>query len=154
MSLQALVSILMFLTAVSAAYIAWQQHRTSKLQYRAYLFGQRMQVFLSARSFMDDVCRDASTSAQRLIQFRRETAGAEFLFGDDREVLGCLDEIYNAGVELEGLCNELYPARGQGLAVGPERTKASQRKAELLIDFTGALRCGLRRALRRHLTLP
>jgi len=152
--LQVAASVLTALTALLAAYIAWQQHQISRLQYRSQLFDKRFKILEAATSFSRHILREGNVTSERCIQFRVETANAEFLFGGDRRVLDLIDRFYERGLCLSEVGDKLYPERGVGLPVGPEREEAAREKKQLIGQLTGPLLAKLKQALRPYLTLP
>ncbi|HXH05981.1 MAG TPA: hypothetical protein VNI83_05250 [Vicinamibacterales bacterium] len=126
------------ITAVFAAYIAWQQYQLGQRQFRHDLYDRRLKVFQAARSFLSDVARDAETRFPRCVQFLAEASEVEFLFGDD--IVHLIQALYQQGIKLALLHEKLYPEAGEpGLPVGPERSQVAQEQADVLRDMMDTL---------------
>lgn len=117
-----------------AAYIAWQQHQLGKRQFKHELYDRRLTVFQAAKSFLSDITRDGRARFHRVVQFNAEASEAEFLFGDD--IVGLIDELYEKGLKLAELYDQLYPESGEpGLPVGEERSRVAKEKSEVLKEM-------------------
>ena len=103
-------------------YIAWQQHKTNKNQFRLALFDRRLRVFDSAGELIGTVLRSGKVEVDDLLKFLRETRENEFLFGSD--IAAYLQELY-------GKASDVYSLEDASDA-GPR----NQRK-EALIWFGG-----------------
>ena len=115
-------------------YIAWQQHKTAKSQYRLNLYGKRFAVFEAARSFMQDITAKATTSYERVGTFWLGIAEVEFLF--DKDVVDFLEEMRTRGLDLAYKHEMMYPGDGaQGLPVGDERSKVAKSHSDLVRWF-------------------
>jgi hypothetical protein len=69
--------------ALVAVYIAWQQHKINKNQFRLALLDKRMRVFSGAGELIATVMREARIDLQGLVKFYQETRESDFLFGYD-----------------------------------------------------------------------
>lgn len=89
--------------ALLAAYIAWQQHKTNKNQFRLNLFERRSKVFDSTGKLIGIVLRTARVEQADLEEFLWETKESEFLFGSD--IAAYLHELYDKAVDVHALEN-------------------------------------------------
>ena len=132
--IQLLMAALTALTALFAAYIAWQQHQLGQRQFKHELYDRRLAVFQAAKSFLSDIAREGRPRFHRVVQFNAEASEAEFLFGDD--IVGLIDELYEKGLKLAELYDQLYPETGEpGLPVGDERSRVSKEKSDVLKEM-------------------
>jgi hypothetical protein len=75
-----------------AVYIAWQQHKINRGQFRLALLERRFRVFDATGELIATVLRQGRVSAEDLQKFLWETRDNEFLFGAD--IKAHLDEVY------------------------------------------------------------
>jgi hypothetical protein len=93
--------------ALLVAYIAWQQQKTSKNQFRLALFERRLKVFNSTGELIATVLRRGKVANDELVNFLYDTRENEFLFGPDiaaylHELYGKASDVYS----LEGATDE------------------------------------------------
>lgn len=89
--------------ALLAAYIAWQQYKTNKNQFRLNLFERRSKVFDSTGKLIAVVLRTSRVAQADLEEFLWETKESEFLFGSD--ISAYLHELYGKAVDVHALEN-------------------------------------------------
>ncbi len=89
--------------ALLATYIAWQQYKTYRDQFRLNLFERRLKVFDSTGKLIGVVLRTARVQQPDLSEFLWETKESAFLFGSD--ILAYLDELYGKATDIYGLEN-------------------------------------------------
>ncbi|MHC5748334.1 MAG: hypothetical protein ACYTXT_42125 [Nostoc sp.] len=124
--------------AGTTIYIAWQQYQVSQLSLRKDLYEKRLRVFHVFISYLSEIVREGKVNFNRSLQFIADASEAEFLF--DEEVVRKAEELYNKGLELWGLNNQLYPFDGgQGLPVGDERSRVAHDQSEILAWFTNQI---------------
>lgn len=82
-------------------YIAWQQHRINRNQYRLALFDRRHKIFDATTEFIVVVLRAARATVNDLSALVQGTRGHEFLF--DSDVSDYINQLYGKGAELLGL---------------------------------------------------
>jgi hypothetical protein len=91
-------------------------------------------VFKAVSSFIADIAREGKTDFPRVARFYAEAAEADFLFG--RDVIDLIETLYDRGVKLANLHEQLYPSSGsRGLPVGKERTRVAKKQSEMLQWF-------------------
>jgi hypothetical protein len=79
-----------------AVYIAWQQWQTNKQKSVLDRYDRR--VYRYVVGFLTLVLRDFKVEAKDIVQFRSQTAEADFLFGP--EILDYLDEVVKQALSL------------------------------------------------------
>ena len=84
--------------ALLATYIAWQQHRTNRNQFRLALLEKRLKVFNGAGELISTVMRKAKIDTDGLSKFLWETREGEFLFGPD--ITAYLSELYGKAADV------------------------------------------------------
>ncbi len=84
--------------AVVATYIALEQYRINRRQYRLALFEKRYSIFNSTATFIAGILQTASVTIPECGQFLRNTRDHEFLFGP--EIGAFINEVYKQGVAL------------------------------------------------------
>jgi hypothetical protein len=104
--------------ALLAAYIAWQQHKTNRDQFRLGLFERRSKVFDSAGNLIGAVLGRAKVADTDLKEFLWDTKESEFLFGSDIKTY--LDDLY-------GKASDVY-----SLESATDKEQMDQRKQALL----------------------
>jgi hypothetical protein len=87
--------------ALLAAYIAWQQHKTNRNQFRLGLFERRSKLFDSAGKLIGTVLGQGHIDAEDLREFLRGTKESEFLFGAD--IKAYLHDLYNKASDVHAL---------------------------------------------------
>lgn len=110
------------LIGIVTTYIAWQQHKTNKNQFRLALFDRRLKVFDSTGELTAIVLRQGRVGADDLVKFLRETSESEFLFGSD--IAAYLHELYEKASVVHALED----------AVDAE---SRQKMREVLVWFSG-----------------
>jgi hypothetical protein len=86
-----------------AVYIAFQQYKTNKNQFRLALLERRLKVFDSASELIATVLRHARVDVPDLTKFLSGTRESEFLFGSDIAVY--LHELYGKAAEVYALAD-------------------------------------------------
>ena len=132
-------SLLTPVVAILTVYIAWQQYQINNSSLKNALYERRLKVFNAFISFVVDVVREGKTNYQRVSQFYTEANEAVFLF--DYKVTNKLEELYQKGVDLVFLSEQLYPPdTSSGLPAGVERSETVQEQAALLRYFNEQIR--------------
>jgi hypothetical protein len=72
-----------FVIAGIVAYIAWQQHKTSRDTLRLQLFEKRYEIYATLMNFMSRIVADAEPSVEDIMLLKAKTSDARFLFDDD-----------------------------------------------------------------------
>jgi hypothetical protein len=127
-------SLLTPLIAILAAYIAWQQYKVSHSSLNNQLYERRFKVFKAVMSYLADIMREGNTNIQRTSQFYAEASEADFLF--DEKISLKITELYEKGIDLAEIRNDLYPIDGSpGLPKGEERSKKAKASGELMKWF-------------------
>lgn len=120
--------------AGTTVYIAWQQYQVSRLTLKKDLYEKRLRVYQAFMSYLSEIARNGKVHDNRVAQFYAEASESEFLF--DSEVVEKADELYEQGIQLWYLDNQLYPFDGSpGLPVGDERSRIAHEQSELLRWF-------------------
>jgi hypothetical protein len=87
--------------AIVAVYIAWQQHRTNRNQFRLALLQRRLKVFDAAGELIGIVLTRARVEMADLQKFLWETRESDFLFGSD--IRNYLRELYGKAADVHVL---------------------------------------------------
>ncbi len=136
--IQLLMAIFTALTALFAAYIAWQQYQLSRRQFQHDLYDRRLKIFQAARSFISDITHKEKALFHRCVQFYADASETEFLFGQD--IVNLIEELYNRGLKLAELQDQLYPESGEpGLPVGEDRKRVAREKSDVLKEMKDKL---------------
>lgn len=90
-------TILIFLIAIAAVYIAYQQHLTNKHRFNLALFEKRIAIYYPVRDFLLSYQRDLKVDFEQLREMRRRVLGADILFG--KKVVELNQEIIDMAVE-------------------------------------------------------
>ncbi len=85
------------------AYIAWQQYKNNKNQFRLALLDRRSKVFNATGELIATVLSEGKVANRDLTKFLWETRETEFLFGSD--IAAYLHELYGKAAEIYGLEN-------------------------------------------------
>jgi hypothetical protein len=120
------------------AFIAYKQKTISEEKLKLDLYDRRFMVYDQTMKVLALIMKDAKCNLEDLLQFKRETAQAKFLFSE--EVTTYLDAIYKKGLKLHRLNFKLH---GDGspesvmyehgkLPVGMERSLAAEEVSEIL----------------------
>jgi hypothetical protein len=108
--------------ALLAAYIAWQQHKTNRNQFRLSLFERRYKLFDSTSKLIATVLKRGKIANTDLEEFLWDTKESEFLFGNDIKTY--LAELYDKAVDVYSL---------EAAADDPQKEKRKQ----TLLWFSG-----------------
>ena len=103
------------LIAAIALCIAWQQWKTNRRKLDLDLYEHRLRVYQAVTLFIRRVLVDDSREPQDFADFRRNTAEADFLFGED--VRDYLEELVTHATEWRKWDSQ-YRARGQPMPEG------------------------------------
>ncbi|WP_051470225.1 hypothetical protein [Fischerella sp. PCC 9605] len=137
--------------AVTTIYIAWQQYQVSQLSLKKDLYEKRLRVFQVFMSYLSEIVREGKVSYNRCLQFLADASEAEFLF--DEEITNQAKNLYNKGIELWHLSNQLYPFDGSpGLPTGEERSRVAHKQSELLAWFSNQV-SETRKMFRREMSI-
>jgi hypothetical protein len=118
------------LTALIAAWIAFQQYQTARHRLRLDLFEKRLAVYEAAKSLIQTAIRDGNLKTDRIFEFVRDSRQAEFLF--DQPLVSYLEAIRAKSFRFSHLNEQLHEIR---IPVGPERTKVAEEETQLLNWF-------------------
>jgi hypothetical protein len=127
------------LIACVTAYIAVQQWKTNRGQYRLNLFDKRWDVYDSARGLFQDILKHGGIDVvgnndAPARRFWTVASGAAFLFRkEDASFLRGLQEKIQTLLMLEGQLDTRCPGN---LPIGEARSAAAKRKAELVHWFS------------------
>ena len=97
--------------ALVAAFIAYGQYRTAFNKLKLDLYEKRLEVFISARKFIDEVESAESPDNKPFIELWRARDGANFLFGP--EIVKLLEKIHDEGFGVRTSIRELKTANGK-----------------------------------------
>ena len=112
------------------AYVAVQQHKTSRDNYRLNLYDRRFSVYEGAKNFISHVVQKADVGNAELLEFQRVTHEAVFMF--DNDIFEYLKLLYDNGVELDFLKATLDDS---GLTDSEKRAKIIHKRGELIKWF-------------------
>jgi hypothetical protein len=87
--------------AVTAGYIAWQQHRTARSKLKLDLYERRFRVYRGVMNLLGAVVRNGATSHDDLAKFYVETDEKRFLLDDS--LCAYLTEIREKAVKLRSV---------------------------------------------------
>ncbi len=122
------IGILTVVIAFIAVYVACQQAKTRKAQYRLNLYDKRFAVFKATRCFLGDIAKYAKIVDASDKMFWLSVVEAEFLFKND--VVTFLKELGKKSTALISIQTQLH---GQDrLTPGDERNLASKENSELI----------------------
>lgn len=103
-TLNILSGLLTPMLAILTAYIAWQQWKTNKRRFDWDRYEKRLRVYEAVKNFLAVIARDAKPKFEDISSLIRETAEADFLFGD--EIPKYLTEMRNHANELRIACDQ------------------------------------------------
>jgi hypothetical protein len=86
------------LIGIITIYIAWQQHKTNKNQFRLALFDRRYAILDAARELIGRVLREGRVDSDDLTAFLWKTKESDFLFGSDIDQY--LHELYEKAADV------------------------------------------------------
>jgi hypothetical protein len=119
------------LTALLAAWIAYQQYRTAKNRLRLDLFDRRWAVYSALIVLVDTVVRNGRAELSEIFEYSAVTSRAEFLF--DKQVVDYLERVRKQAVELRRLHGQLHDE--ERFPIGPERNRVAEQDSRLLEWF-------------------
>ena len=117
--------------AIIATYIAIQQYRTSRAQYRLNLYDKRFAVFKATQSFLRDIAKNTHVIDDSADKFWSAVDDAQFLFKEP--VAGYMTKLRQECLQLM-ICQGRLNGEGS-LPVGEERNRVSQKNSDLLMWF-------------------
>lgn len=79
-------------------------------QFEAY--SKRLQVYDAIQSFIADIAIEGTTNNKLLVAMLRETKYARFLFEEEDDITGYIDNLYDKGLKLEYKDKALSSSRG------------------------------------------
>lgn len=127
-------TILIFLIAVVALYVAYQQHLTSRKKFKLAMFDRRLVIYDALKDFLVSFQRDLTIDFEQLQDMRRQLAGAEFLYG--RKVVTLNQEIIDFAVEYITVQDTLKEVEHLS---DDERRPTLQREKALTLRLVAAL---------------
>lgn len=83
------------LIAIIVAWIAWQQLAANREKLKLDKYERRFKVYAALTAFVGAVTIHANMKDEDLVRFLRETAEADFLFGDDDIIRNYLRKVRN-----------------------------------------------------------
>ncbi len=96
--LELLTALLTPLIAAIAVYIAYQQWQTNRRRLDVDLYDRRLRIYETVTKYISAVLTTLHPTLEDLLEFRRSTAEADFLFGSD--IRKYLDDLFAHGLEL------------------------------------------------------
>lgn len=126
--------IFLFLIALVAIYIAYQQHLTRKKTFKLALFDRRVVIYDALKDFLVSFQRDLTIDFEQFREMRRQLAGAEFLYGP--KVIALNQEIIDFAVEYLTVQDTLKEVEHLS---EDERRPALQREKALTLRLVAAL---------------
>jgi hypothetical protein len=118
--------------ALAVGWISYAQYRINRNKLRLDLWERRYAIFTATMTFVDRIVAEGDGRDEGRRDFDLGTHGKEFLFGKD--VVNYLKLLRDKSVDLYGHRVSLH--HETGLPRGPERDRASQENADLLIWFS------------------
>ncbi|HIG22218.1 hypothetical protein [Henriciella sp.] len=126
--------IILFLIALVAIYVAYQQHLTRKKSFKLALFDRRVVIYDALKDFLVSFQRDLTIDFEQFREMRRQLAGAEFLYGP--KVIALNQEIIDFAVEYLTVQDTLKEVEHLS---EDERRPALQREKALTLRLVAAL---------------
>ncbi|MEW5957573.1 MAG: hypothetical protein AB1801_07610 [Chloroflexota bacterium] len=115
--------------AVVTAYIAYRQYKNDNERLKRDLYEKRYGIYSNLMETIALVVQEANVDMKTLINFKKSTREAYFLFGDD--ISSYLDEIYQKGLKLQTI-NKVLDGN---LPVGEKRNQLADQDADLMTWF-------------------
>ena len=122
------------LIAVIAAYIAWQQHKTSRDTLKLNLYDRRLKVYRGLMDLFAAVLEDNDNEPPNLGKYYADTSEKKFLFDD--KIIAFMNEVREKAVKLRQVKRKLTRRPG------PEEKELDQlceQDHELLTWFSDEL---------------
>ena len=108
-----------------AAYVAYQQHRTTRTTLRTHLYERRAEILRGVLAALGGVFREGRVPGETIPDLLRATSEKDYLL--QRDLVEYLEELYKKAVR----GYTLYP-EFKDLPVGPQRTKLVNEHAEVI----------------------
>lgn len=134
-------------TALFAAWIAYQQFRTGRHRLRLDLFDRRMSVYEATVTLVRQAVRDGDVNLEAVFRFVSDTRQAEFLFDDP--VVEYLETVRKNAIQLRYLNERLHEDQ---LPVGEERNRVAEEEASLLKWYTAQAEGEVSKRFRTYLS--
>lgn len=131
-------SILTPIIAIIAIYIAWQQYKINHSSLNNQTYERRFKVFKAVMSYIADIMRTGRVDWQRASQFYAEASEADFLFSEKISIK--IKELYDKGIKLGAIREELYPSDGTDGIQGTERGEHAKKSTELMKWFENQIK--------------
>lgn len=122
-------------------YIAWQQWRTNRNQFRLHLFDRRIVVYEAAKELAARIARNGTATRDDLMAFVEKAYGSSFIF--DRKIEEYCQELFGKGGELSIALGVTQQATASFTPQNYERY--AQKVGELLTWFSEQSRDGIER---------
>ena len=119
---------LILLIAAATAYIAYEQHRMSKIKLNPTIYEKQLAVYREIIRMISLVVRDGDLSREDLLTFRSRTHEGSFLF--DKALSDYIEDIYTRALKLHSTNQVL---KGEQIPVGEERDKVTVENSKQLI---------------------
>ena len=124
------------LIAVITVYIAWQQAKTSRAQYRLNLYAKRYAVYETTRCLLREIVKNGRFVESPIAEeFWHKVECAEFLFGKDKDVVIFLRNLRKKHMALACQTLRLRTSAEGGLPEGDERKTVAMEQQELMAWF-------------------
>lgn len=108
-----------------AAYVAYQQYRTTRTTLRIHLYERRVEILRGVLAALGGVFREGKVPGETIPELLRATSEKDYLLRSD--LIEYLEELYRKAVRAYTLYYEF-----KELPVGPERTKLVNEHAQLI----------------------
>ena len=126
------------LIALIMVYIAYQQYKLNEQRLRHEIYEKRIKIYKSVNKFISQITANGQPTYTECYILYLEASEAPFLFNS--QIITYVDELYQKGIELSSLQEELYPSDGsQGIEIGEKRTSITSQKSILFKWFVAQL---------------
>ncbi|MFQ6758555.1 MAG: hypothetical protein D9V46_04690 [Deltaproteobacteria bacterium] len=124
--------------ALIMVYIAYQQYKVNEQRLKHETYENRIKIYKSVNKFISQITANGHPTYTECHIFYSEASEAAFLFNS--KIITHIEDLYQKGIDLSSLQEELYPSDGsKGIEVGEERTSISQQKSILFKWFVAQL---------------
>lgn len=128
------------LIAGITVYIAWQQAKTSRAQYRLNLYEKRYALYEATRRLLGEIAKNGRfVDSPTAEEFWRQAEGAEFIFGKDKDVVKFIRNLRKNHMKLAWQSGCLRTSAEGGLPIGDERNKVAKDHSDLVAWFMAQL---------------
>jgi hypothetical protein len=138
--------------AIITTYVAWQQWQIKKSEFNLACYDRRLAVYKALDSFYGEVATAATANYSAVLKLRVDTAEAPFLFGT--EIEKHLNEVYQKGIRVASLHEQMYPSSGgPGLPVGQARSEAAEEEGQLVLSLQTVAKVESKKLFGKYLRL-